>query len=71
MVLKLLFSGFIVSTLVVDYYITFHRFFQATFVYGGSILGSSQFSLLSQLLLKTTLDLKVVKIDLKLIILLY
>jgi len=40
------------------------------FAYGGSILGFRQFTLLPQLPLKLTLDLKVVKIDLKAIILL-
>jgi len=47
----------------------FHGFGQAKFADGGSILGSSQSSLLSELPLKTTLNLKVVKIDLKIIIL--
>jgi len=46
-------------------------FGQAKFASGGSIVGSSQFKLLSQLPLKTMLDLKVVKIDLKIIILLH
>ncbi len=40
----------------------------AKFAYGGSILGSSHFTLLSQMPLKMMLDLKVVKIDLKIII---
>jgi len=43
----------------------FHRFKQAKFAYSGSILGSSQFTLLPQLPLKTMLILKVVKIDSK------
>jgi len=43
-------------------YIAFHRFGQAKFAYGGSVLGSSQFTLLLQLPLKMTLDLKVVAI---------
>jgi len=43
----------------------FHRFGQAKFPDGGSVLGSSQFSILSQLPLKTILGLKVVKIDSK------
>jgi len=43
----------------------FHGFGQAKFAYGGSILGSSQFTLLPQLPLKTMLSLKVVKIDWK------
>jgi len=45
----------------------FHGFGQAKFDYGGSILGSSQFTLLPQLPLKTMLGLKVVKIDSKII----
>jgi len=43
----------------------FHGFGQAKFANGGSILSSSQFTLLSQLPLKTMLSLKVVKIDSK------
>jgi len=43
----------------------FHGFGQANFAYGGSILGLSQFTLLPQLPLRMTLNLKVVKIDLK------
>jgi len=46
-------------------YRAFQGFGQAKFAYGGSVLGSSQFTLLPQLPLKTMLDLKVVKIDLK------
>ncbi len=42
-----------------------HRIEQAKFAYGGLILGSSQFTLLRQLPLKTILSLKVVKIDSK------
>jgi len=49
------------------YYRAFHRFGQAKFAYGGSILGSSQFTLLSKLPLKTMLNLKVVKIVSKII----
>jgi len=45
------------------FYRAFHGFEQAKFAYGGSILGSSQFPLLSQMPLKTMLDLKVVKIN--------
>jgi len=41
----------------------FHGFGQDKFPYGGSVLGSSQFTPLPQLPLKMTLDLKVVKID--------
>jgi len=47
------------------YYRAFHRFGQAKFPNDGSVLGSSQFSILSQLHLKTMLGLKVVKIDSK------
>jgi len=50
-------------------YRAFHGFGQARFADGGSILGSSQLSLLFELPLKTTLNLKVVKIDSKIIIL--
>jgi len=49
-------------------YRAFHEFRQAKFAYGGSILGSSQFSQLPQLPLKMTIDLKVVKLKSKLII---
>jgi len=48
-----------------DYHRAFHRFGQAKFPEGGSVLGSSQFSILPQLPLKTMLGLKVVKIDSK------
>jgi len=41
----------------------FRGFGQAKFPDDGSILGSNQFSLLSQLPLKMKLDLKVVKFD--------
>jgi hypothetical protein len=44
-------------------YRVYHGFGKAKFAYGGLILGSSQFTLLPQLPLKTRLDLKVVKID--------
>jgi len=47
------------------YYGAFHRFGQAKFPDGGSVLGSSQFSVLPQLPQKTMLSLKEVKIDLK------
>jgi hypothetical protein len=43
----------------------FHRFGQAKFPNGGSVLGLSQFSILPQLPQKTMLVLKVVKIDSK------
>jgi len=42
--------------------------FTAKFAYGGLVSGSNQFTLLPKLPLKTTLDLKVVKIDSKIII---
>jgi hypothetical protein len=44
-------------------YSVFHQFRQAKFAYGGYILSSSQFLLLTQLALKKTLAIKVVKID--------
>jgi hypothetical protein len=46
-------------------YRAFHRFGQAKFPEGGSVLGSSQFSILPQLPLKMMLGLKVAKIDSK------
>jgi hypothetical protein len=49
---------------VIDYRL-FHGFGQAKFTYGGSILGSSQFTLLPPLPLKMMLSLKLVKIDSK------
>ncbi len=49
-------------------YRAFHRFGQAKFPDGGSILGSSQFSILPQLPPKILFDSKVVKIDPKIII---
>ena len=52
------------------YYRAFHRFGQAKFPDGGSVFGSSQFSILSQLPSKMLLDSKVVKINPKIIILL-
>jgi hypothetical protein len=48
----------------------FQQFGQAGFAYGGSILSLSQFLLLSQLPQKAEFASKVVKIDLKIIILL-
>jgi len=48
----------------------FHGFGQTKFADGGLILGLSKLSLLSELLPKMMLDLKVVKIDSKIIILL-
>jgi len=44
-------------------YRVFHGFGQAKFAYGGSILGSSQFTLLPQLTKKTILASKVFKND--------
>jgi hypothetical protein len=46
----------------------FHRFRQAKFAYGGSILNSSQFLPLPQLPQKMELASKVVKVDSKIII---
>jgi len=48
-----------------DMYGAFHRFGQAKFTFGGSVLGSSQFSVLPQLPRNTMLGLKEVKIDSK------
>jgi hypothetical protein len=50
---------------VILYHRAFHRFGQGKFPDGGSVLGSSQFSVLPQLPPKTMLSLKEVKIDLK------
>jgi len=47
------------------FYRAFHRFGQAKFPDGGSILGSSQSSVLPRLPSKTMLGLKEVKIDTK------
>jgi len=44
-------------------YRAFHGFGQAKFPDGGSVLGSSQFSILPQLPQKTMLGLKGIKID--------
>jgi hypothetical protein len=41
-----------------DFYRAFHGFGKAKFAYGGSILGSSQFTLLPQLPLKVMLGKK-------------
>jgi hypothetical protein len=49
-------------------YRVFHRFGQAKFADGGWILGLSQLSLLSELPLNTMLDLRVIKINSKIII---
>ncbi len=56
--------------MVLCYYRELHGFGQPKFAYGGLVLGSSQITLLLQLPLKTMLDLKVVKIDTKIITLL-
>ncbi len=55
---------------VVHYNSVFRRFRQMKFAYGGSILSSSQFLLLPLWPLITTVTIKVVKIDLKIITLL-
>jgi len=52
-------------------YIAFHRLGQAKFAYGGLILGSRYFTLLPQLTLKMMLNLKIVKINWKIIMLLF
>jgi len=49
-------------------YRAFHRFGQAKFPDGGSVLVSNQYSILPQLPSKILLDSKVVKVDLKIII---
>ncbi len=56
------------STSSLDIYSVFHRFRQAEFYNSSSILSSSQFLLLPQRPLKMTIDIKVVKIDSKIII---
>jgi len=53
-----------------NFYIVFHGFGQAKFPHGGLVLDSSQFSLLPQLPQKMTLNLKMVKFNSKIIILL-
>ncbi len=60
---RILFSSGTKATVKTYDYRAFRRFGQAKFAYGGSILSSSQFTLLPQLPLKTTLNLKVVQID--------
>jgi len=52
-------------------YKAFQGFGQAKFTYSGSILGSRQFTLLPHLHLKMMLDLKVVKTNPKIVILLF
>jgi hypothetical protein len=52
-------------------YRAFHGFGQAKFPDGGSVLGTSQFLMLHQLPPKMMLNLKVVKINPKIIILLH
>jgi len=44
-------------------YKAFHKFWQDKFAYGGSILGSSQFTLLPQLPVKMMHGVKGVKIE--------
>ena len=53
-----------------EFYRAFHRFGQAKIAHSGLVLGSSQFLLLPQLPQKKMRASKVVKIDLKIIILL-
>ncbi len=53
---------------VLELYSVFHRFMQAKFANGGSILSSSQFSILPQLTQKIKLASKVVKVDPKIIV---
>jgi len=62
--LQLCFYGFR-SPSITSMYRVFHRFGQVKFPNGGLILGSSQFSVLSQLPPKTMLGLKEAKIDSK------
>jgi len=49
-------------------YLGFHGFGQAKFANGCPIVGSSHFTLLPQLPLKMMLNLKVVRIDLKILL---
>ncbi len=55
------------SIILVIFYRVFHRFGHAKFPDGGLVLGSSQFSVLTQLSPKTMFGLKEVKIDSKII----
>jgi hypothetical protein len=57
----IIFESFLTFKLQILRYNVFHRFRQAKFVYGGLILGSSQFLLLTRVPLKTTR--KMVNID--------
>jgi hypothetical protein len=57
-------------TVKLGYYSVFHRFREAKFAHGGSILSSSQFLLLPQQPLKTTITMTVVEINSKIILLL-
>ncbi len=59
------------SNLILSSYRAFHWFEQAKFLVGGSVLGSSQFSILPQLPPKIMLFLKMVKINPRIIILLH
>jgi len=56
---------FYLNIAILRNYRVYHGFGQAKFACGGSILGSSQFTLLPQLPQKMMLGLKVVKINLK------
>ncbi len=56
------------TCIMVTTYRAFHGFGQAKFSCGGSILGSSQFTLMPQLPLKTMLNTKVIQIDSNIII---
>jgi hypothetical protein len=58
---------FFTTLLTENPYSVFHRFWQAKFAYGGSIVSSSQFWLLHQAPQKMALAIKVVKIDSKII----
>jgi len=58
----------IISFITFDRYRVFLGFGQAKFACGGSVLGTSQFTILPELPLKMMLDLVVVKIDSKIII---
>jgi len=62
------FASFTCISKTISAHRAFHIFEQAKFPDDGSILGSSQFSMLPQLPLKMLLNSKVVKIDPKIII---
>ncbi len=68
-ILTLVHAFFALSWILEDFtYILFLRFVQPKYPDGGSILSSSQFTLLPELASKILLDLKEVKIDSKIII---